>query len=142
MSDWTGEYQVPDSTATYTGDPAHRLIDAVRLELGGTKSLSLITDVEIEYNLARGNNNTLLAAAYSAETIAGHYADMVDKSMGGSSVSLSQKAEAWRKKAVALMARATSPTLTPRATSSRSSRPLKFGIGQHDFHGTFPPGMF
>jgi len=94
-------------------------------------SLTLITDSEIEYNLVRAGNNTLLAASYCAETIAGTYAGMVDKSMGGSSVSLSQKAEAWRKKAAALRAMAASPTLTPRASSS-APRALKFGIGQHD----------
>jgi len=38
---------------------------------------------------------------------------LVDKSMGNSSVSLSQKAEAWRKKAIALRAQAMSPSLTP-----------------------------
>jgi hypothetical protein len=131
----------PEEDSTYTGNPSTVPVDAVRLELGKEQSLTLLTDNEIEYNLARANGNTLLAAAYCAETIAGYYAGMVDKSMGGSSVSLSQKAEAWRKKAAALLARATSPTLTPRASSS-ASRPLKFGIGQHDFHSSFPPGMF
>jgi hypothetical protein len=123
----------PEPESTYTGNPATVPVDAVRLELGKTKSLTLITDNEIEYNLARASGNTLLAAAYCAETIAGYYADMVDKSMGGSSVSLSQKAKNWRDKAEALLARAKSPTLTPRASSS-APRPLKFGIGQHDNH--------
>jgi hypothetical protein len=59
------------------------------------------------------------------------YAGLVDKSMGGSSVSLSQKAEAWRKKSQALRQQALNPSLTPRASSS-APRALKFGIGQHD----------
>jgi hypothetical protein len=117
--------------ATYTGSPSTRPIDAVRIELGGTGSLSLLTDDEIQYNLTRANNNPLLAAAFSAETIAGMYAGLVDKSMGGSSVSLSQKAEAWRKKSQALRTQALNPSLTPRASSS-APRALKFGIGQHD----------
>lgn len=127
----------PESTSTYTGDPAGRPIDAVRLELGKTVSLQYLTDSEISYNLTRAGNNILLAASYSAETIAGIFADKVDKSMGGSSVSMSQKATAWREKAAALLARAKSPTLTPKASSS-AARPLKFGIGQHDFHGYLP----
>lgn len=126
--------------STYTGDPAREPVDAVRLELGRTASLDLITDDEIEFNLIRAGGNTLLAAAFSAETIAGYFAGMVDKSMGGSSVSLSQKAEAWRKKAAALLARATSPSITPRATSS-APRVLKFGIGQHDNRGYRPTGI-
>ena len=117
--------------STYTGDPANVPVDAVRLELGKEKSLGLITDAEIEYQLTMAKGNTILAASFCAENIAGYYADMVDKSMGGSSVSLSQKAEAWRKKALALKAKATSPSLTPRATSS-APRALRFGIGQHD----------
>jgi len=124
--------------STYTGNPADVPVDAVRLELGRTASLDLITDAEIEFNLVRAGGNTLLAAAFSAETIAGYFAGMVDKSMGGSSVSLSQKAEAWRKKAEALRAQALNPSLTPRATSSSSSRPLKFWIGQHDNRGHYP----
>lgn len=121
----------PEPESTYTGDPANVPVDAVRLELGREASLTLITDSEIEYNLTRAGGNALLAASYCAETIAGTYAGMVDKSMGGSSVSLSQKSENWRKKAAALKAMATSPSITPRASSS-AARTLKFGIGQHD----------
>ena len=117
--------------STYTGNPATVPVDAVRLELGKETSLDLITDAEIEYNLARASNNIILAAAFCAETIAGMYAGLVDKSMGNSSVSLSQKAEAWRKKAMALRAQAMSPTLTPRAGSSASGA-RKFSLGQHD----------
>jgi hypothetical protein len=131
MSDWTGEYTVPDGSATYTGSPTTRPIDAVRLNLGMTASLTLLTDSEIEYYLALSGNNPVLAASFGAEAIAGIYAGMVDKSMGNSSVSLSQKAEAWRKKAMALRAQALNPSLTPRASSS-TPRPLKFWIGQHD----------
>jgi len=119
--------------ATYTGSPSTRPIDAVRIELGGTGSLSLLTDDEIQYNLTRANSNPLLAAAFSAETIAGMYAGLVDKSMGNSSVSLSQKSKAWREKALALRSQAMNPTLTPRASSS-APRKLKFDIGQHDNH--------
>ena len=119
------------SIAAYTNNPAGRPIDAVRLELGKDLSLALLTDTEISYNLTRAHNNTLLAAAFCAESIAGQYAGLVDKSMGNSSVSLSQKSEAWRKKAMALRAQAMSPTLTPRASSSASGA-RKFSLGQHD----------
>ena len=97
----------------------------------------VFTDNEIAYNLARASNNALLAAAFCAETISGFYAGFVDKSMGGSSVSLSQKAEAWRKKAEALRAQALNSSLTPRASSS-GARPLNFWMGQHDNHGHYP----
>jgi hypothetical protein len=126
--------------STYTGNPATRPVDAVRLELGKEISLPLITDGEIEYNLTRAGGNILLAASYCAETIAGMYADKVDKSMGGSSVSLSQKSESWRKKADALRVMAQSPTLTPRASSSVAGT-RRFSVGQHDFqsYGTTWP---
>jgi len=122
--------------STYTDDPVGRPIDAVRLELGKTVSLKYLTDSEISYNLIRAGNNTLLAASYCAETIAGMCADKADKSMGGSSVSWSQKAEAWRKKAQALMDRAKNPVLTPQASHSRTRGPRRFSVGQHDFHGS------
>ncbi len=120
--------------STYTGDPSNCPIDAVRLEIGKEVSVQYLTDDEVSYNLSKAGDNVLLAAAYCAETIAGIFADKVDKSMGGSSVSMSQKAEAWRKKAQALLERAKSPTLTPRASSSRVAR-HRFDVGQHDFHG-------
>lgn len=119
--------------STYTGNPSTRLVDAVRLELGKDQSLDLITDDEITYNLTRSHNNVLLAAAFCAETIASQFVGMVDKSMGNSSVSLSQKSKAWREKALALRTQAMNPTLTPRASSS-APRKLKFDIGQHDNH--------
>lgn len=118
-------------TSTYTGKPAERRVDAVRLELGKDESLELLTDAEIEYYLDRANQNVLLAAALCAESIAGMYANLVDKSMGGSSVNLSQKAEAWRKKAAALRNLATlNSTITPRAACRKSN--VRFRIGQHD----------
>lgn len=119
------------NVSAYTNNPSARPIDAVRLELGKDLSLALLTDSEISYNLTRAGNNKILAAAFCAENIAGQYASLVDKSMGNSSVSLSQKAEAWRKKAIALRAQAMSPTLTPRASSSASGA-RKFSLGQHD----------
>jgi len=120
-----------EEESTYTGDPANVPMDAVRFELGKQSSLGLITDKEIQYNLGLAKGNALLAASFCAETIAGLYAGMVDKSMGGSSASMSQKAEGWRKKAAALKSRAMNPSVSPRAHSS-PARPLKFGIGQHD----------
>lgn len=123
-----------DEEATYTGNPATVPVDAVRLELGKDVSLTLLTDSEIEYNISRANGNTLLAASYCAETIAGIYANKVDKSMGGSSVSMSQKAEAWRKKAQALYDRALQSTIAPRASCSTPRQPRKFWVGQHDNH--------
>ena len=127
----------PLPASNYTGDPANVPVDAVRMELGRAASLDLITDAEIEFNLARANDNPLLAAAFCAETIAGTYAGLADKSMDGSSVSLSQKAEGWRKKAAALRAQALSPSLTPRTTSAQPGK-RNFWMGQHDNHGYFP----
>jgi hypothetical protein len=95
----------------------------------------LLTDNEVAYFLSRAGNNVLLAASYCAESIAGYYADMVDKSMGGSSVSLSQKAESWRKKAAELKYMAMNTSIAPRASSSAPRSP-KFSIGQHDNRGS------
>lgn len=114
--------------------PAWSNIDAVRLELGKGPSVDLLADNELAYFLTRSNGNVLLAASFAAESLAGYYTDLVDKSMGGSSVSLSQKAESWRKKAAALKTQALNPSLTPRASSS-TPRTLKFDIGQHDNPG-------
>lgn len=115
--------------------PAWSPIEAVKLELGKGTSVDLLADNEIAYFVSRANGNILLAASFAAESLSGYYADLVDKSMGGSSVSLSQKAEAWRKKAAALKAQATNPSLTPRFTASAPPATLKFGLGQHDNPG-------
>lgn len=114
-------------------DTSHiSLIDNVRhLIQDLDEDAPMLSDEGIYYELTRAGNNKILAAAFCAENIAGQYASLVDKSMGNSSVSLSQKAEAWRKKSQALRQQALNPSLTPRASSS-APRALKFGIGQHD----------
>ncbi len=119
---------------SYSGDPSACPRDAVRLEIGKTVSEKYLDDDEIEYCISQANGNILLAASYAADKISGICSDLADKSIGGSSITWSQRAEAWRKKSQDLLAKAKSPTLTPRASSSRSST-RKFGIGQHDFHG-------
>jgi len=119
--------------------PAWSNISAVRLELGKGPSVALLTDQEIAYFLTRSSGNVLLAASFGAESLAGYYADLVDKSMDSSSVSLSQKAEAWRKKAAALRSQALNPSLTPRFSSS-ATRALKFDIDQHDHPGLSTSG--
>lgn len=121
--------------------PSWSKLGAVRLELGKGQSDDILTDSDIAYYLSRANDNVLLAASFCAESLAGYYAGLVDKSMGGSSVSLSQKAEAWRKKAAALKTMAMSPSITPRASSS-TPRTLKFSVGQHDNIGYSSTGTW
>lgn len=121
--------------ASYSGDPANRVIDAIRLEIDKTKSLALLTDAEITYAYSQGAGNVLLAAAYCCDKIVAQLSstDYVDRSMAGSSVSLSQLIEWWTRKAEELRRRAMNPSITPRFSAS-GSRNLKFGIGQHDYY--------
>lgn len=121
---------------TYGGNPASNYIDAVRLEIGKAESITYLSDVEIAYIFAtQGAGNVLLAAAYCCDKIVGQLSDKdyVDRSMAGSSVSLSQLIEWWTRKAEELRRRAMNPSITPRFAAS-GSRNLKFGIGQHDYY--------
>lgn len=119
--------------SSYTAQPATRKIDAVRLLIGKSRALNLITDDEIDYQLSRANGNEILAAAYSAEQIAAWWTDKVDKSMGGSSVSMSQKSKQWQELADNLRSRAMHTSITPRASSSAGRENLKFSVGRDDF---------
>lgn len=119
---------------TYGGDPATNYIDAVRIEIGKGQSIEYLTDAEIAYIFAtQGGSNVLLTAAFCCDKIAAQLLKNVDKSMAGSSVSLSQKAQNWITKAEELRRRAMNPTITPRFSSSTAPT-RKFAIGQHDFY--------
>jgi hypothetical protein len=127
-----GNTEHRNDAATYTMSPASRAIDAVRLEIGKEVSLKYLTDDEIGYCLSQARGNTLLAASYAAEKISGICTDLADKSMAGSSIEWSQRAVAWKNKALELASRARTPITAPQ-TSSSQARHLKFRIGQHDF---------
>lgn len=138
MEETEGDTEHRNNASTYTMSPASRAIDAVRLEIGKEVSLKYLTDDEIDYCLVQARGNIILAASYAAEKISGICTDLADKSMAGSSIEWSQRAEAWKKKALELTARAITPLITPQ-TSSSQARHLKFRIGQHDFSsGDYP----
>lgn len=124
MSDWSG-------TAASDGLD---VVESIRLEIGKTESEQYLTDDDITYVFTcQGNYNVLLTAAFCCDKIVGMLSntDYVDRSMAGSSVSLSQLIEWWTRKAEELRRRAMNPSITPRFSCS-GSRPLKFRIGQHD----------
>lgn len=115
-------------------DPSEIPIAAIRLEIGKDESEKYLTDDDLAYvHLMQGSGNVLLTAAFCCDKIAAQLLKNVDKSMAGSSVSLSQKAQNWITKAEELRRRAMNPTITPRFSSSTAPT-RKFAIGQHDFY--------
>lgn len=117
-------------------DPSEIPIAAIRLEIGKDESEKYLTDDDLAYvHLMQGSGNVLLTAAFCCDKIVAQLSspDYVDRSMAGSSVSLSQLIEWWTRKAEDLRRRAMNPSITPRFAAS-GSRNLKFGIGQHDYY--------
>lgn len=76
---------------SYSGNPAASDIDAVRFYIGDTDTTAeMLTDAEITALVTLAGGDTLLAAVYAAEGLAGKYARRVDKSVGDLSISYSQ----------------------------------------------------
>lgn len=83
-------------TWSYSGDPASSPRDEVRFLVGDTVAASpQVSDEEIDYVLtlhgARAGYSNYEAAAVVARAIAAKYAMKMDKSVGGLSISYSQR---------------------------------------------------
>jgi len=96
---------------TYGGDPAANARDAIRFLIGDTDTDNqLLTDEEIAWvNTEASGTSTGTTALYDAAyrcclTIASKLAREADKSIGDLSVSMSQRAGAYREQAAALKA--------------------------------------
>ncbi len=96
-------------TWTYSGNPANSLLDAVRYEIGDTKeSDPLLSNEEIQYELARSANDVLRAAARCCETIAAQFARLVNSTIGKTSIQAEAKFKHYTQKAKELRRRITS----------------------------------
>lgn len=96
-------------TWTYGGDPAANARDAIRFLVGDTDTTDqLLTDEEIAWvNTEASGTSTGTTALYDAAyrcclTIASKLAREADKQVGDLSVSMSQRAKAYREQAVSL----------------------------------------
>lgn len=138
-------------TWTYTGNPASSARDAIRFLIGDTDTTDqLLSDEEIAWvNSEASGTPTGLTAIYDAAaqcamTIATKLGREADKSIGDLSVSLSQRAAAFRQSATDLKAMAARHTAVP--------TPYAGGITISDkdideensdiFHGWFSSGQF
>ncbi len=77
----------------YGDDPANDPEDALRLLIGDTTSPALLSDNEVAYFLAEGDDVALTGAALAAGALAARYAGLVDATEGDVSRSWSQKAK-------------------------------------------------
>jgi len=96
-------------TWTYGGDPAANARDAIRFLIGDTDTTDqLLTDEEIAWvNTESSGTSTGTTALYDAAyrcclTIASKLAREADKQIGDLSVSMSQRAKAYREQAASL----------------------------------------
>jgi hypothetical protein len=84
---------------SYGKNPAGSKLDAVRLVLADTQEAgALFQDEELNYFLAQ-NGNPDMAAALACEQLAMLYSRQVDRTMGKTSVSASQRAAAYAQRA-------------------------------------------
>lgn len=107
-------------TWTYSGDPGDSARDAIRFLIGDTDTNDqLLSDEEIAWVNAQASGTTTSldavydAAAQCAMTIATKLGREADKQIGDLSVSLSQRAAAFRQSAVDLRAMAARHTSVP-----------------------------
>lgn len=79
-------------TFSYSGNPGASTLDAVRYLTGDTvERMALLTDEEIQYNLAQSGNAAPAAAVAAIEAMMVRAAGMVDESVGSVSKSWSQR---------------------------------------------------
>ena len=112
-------------TWSYTGNPGSSAKDAIRFLIGDTDTTDqLLSDEEIAWlNLeqtgsATSTDDLYYTAHYACHSIAAKLARLADKSIGGLSVSLSQKANAYLTQAKELFKHA-----------QRTSAPLPYAGG-------------
>jgi hypothetical protein len=91
-------------TWTYSGDPASSTKDAVRFLIGDTSAKAPeLSDEEVLW-LLETEGGVDRAAARGAEALTSKYASIIDKSIGGASISASQRFEHYRQLASRLWA--------------------------------------
>lgn len=82
---------------TYSGNPLHSAIDAVRFLIGDTNHCEqLLQDGEIAWVLSLYNNVPNNAAIRCCEAIMSKFSRMCDETVGSVSMSFSQRAKAYR----------------------------------------------
>ncbi len=77
--------------STYTGAPASRPIDAVRLYLGDTAAPFALTDEEITWLLAAAGDDALAAALAGAGAMSAKFSKLVDATVGDVQKAYSQQ---------------------------------------------------
>lgn len=91
---------------SYSGDPSESALDAVRYKIQDIDLEDLddwlLSDEEIEYELAQAGNSVLKAAANCAETIAGRFSKKVTKQTAGDRIDYSDLAKQYYALAEAL----------------------------------------
>ena len=101
---------------SYSGDPTSSPMDALRFEVGDTDiNNPMLQNEELSYML--GQSQTILhAAVYACEVLSRKFAVLADMRIGPTSISASQRAEAFAKRAMELRKRIASshaPTFNP-----------------------------
>lgn len=92
----------------YSSNLASSSKDAVRLWIGDTStSAHLLTDEEIQYVLGSISSNVIMASAECCDLVVAKYSRQADFDNEGLAVKASQRAEAYRKRAIDLRRRIT-----------------------------------
>lgn len=79
-------------TWTYSGDPTSSARDQLRYRIGDTdQSSPLLSDEELDFELAEVSGSVARAAPSAAEEILSRFARQVDKSVGDLRISASQR---------------------------------------------------
>jgi hypothetical protein len=117
-------------TWTYSGNPASSPGDAVRFWIGDTtETTPQLSDEELAYLLSLTGGHVLQAAILGCQELANRYASQVDFAVESElRVDLSQRAEAYAKRAKALR----DETLIPGTSLSLVPRPYAGGVSKQD----------
>jgi len=93
-------------TNAYTGNPSTVPADKVRLLIGDTETVGILTDLEIADFLADAKNDTLLAAMFACDSLIAQYAYKVTKKVSSEqSVNWSDLVDHFEKLAIRLKKR-------------------------------------
>jgi hypothetical protein len=135
---------------SYSGDPSHSELDAVRFLLGDTNfSAQQLSDEEVLYLIAN-RDDLYLAGADAAASLATRYLRLVDKSVGDLSISYSQQQTSYldlekRLRGLSLMGGDFQPyaggiSRSDKAGVSRNTdrNATGFKLGMHDYPGSEP----
>ena len=134
-------------TWTYTNNPAAVPIDNIRLLIGDTISTDpLFSNEELQWFIDDNPGSIYFAAASAADSLAGKYSRMVDKSIGRTSISYGQKAKQFATLAAKLRSKSYTKTNfgTPYCSTAETTLPstddlavpAAFIRNQYDYEGT------